>query len=85
MCLEGIMSKEKYVVCMYIYACIKTYPEEGHGNSLQYSCLENPMDRAAWQATIHRDAQSQILLKQFGMHACINTYITTHHLVQFAY
>ena len=26
-------------------------PEGGHGNPLQYSCLENPMDRGAWQAT----------------------------------
>ena len=28
----------------------------GHGNPLQYSCLENPMDREAWQATVHRVA-----------------------------
>ena len=28
-------------------------PEGGHGNSLQYSCLENPMDRGAWWATVH--------------------------------
>ena len=28
-------------------------PERGNGNPLQYSCLENPMDRGAWQATIH--------------------------------
>ena len=28
-------------------------PGAGHGNSLQYSCLENPMDRGAWWATIH--------------------------------
>ena len=27
-------------------------PRGGNGNSLQYSCLENPMDRAAWQATV---------------------------------
>jgi len=27
--------------------------EEGNGNSLQYSCLENPMGRGAWQATVH--------------------------------
>ena len=27
---------------------------EGHSNTLQYSCLENPMDRGAWQATVHR-------------------------------
>ena len=28
-------------------------PGEGNGNLLQYSCLENPMDRGAWQATVH--------------------------------
>ena len=28
-------------------------PGEGHGNQLQYSCLENPMDRGAWQATVY--------------------------------
>ena len=32
---------------------------EGHGNPLQYSCLENPMDRGAWWATIHGVAKSQ--------------------------
>ena len=30
------------------------YPGGGNGNPLQYSCPENPMDRGAWQATIHR-------------------------------
>ena len=29
------------------------YPGGGHGNPLQYSCLENPMDRGAWRATVH--------------------------------
>ena len=29
-------------------------PRGGHGNPLQHSCLENPMDRGAWQATVHR-------------------------------
>ena len=28
-------------------------PGEGNGNPLQYSCLGNPMDRGAWQATVH--------------------------------
>ena len=28
-------------------------PRDGNGNPLQYSCLENPMDRGAWQATVH--------------------------------
>ena len=31
---------------------------EGHGNPLQYSCLENPMDRGAWWAIVHRVAES---------------------------
>ena len=32
-------------------------PGEGSGNPLQYSCLENPMDREAWQATVHGVAE----------------------------
>ena len=35
----------------------------GHGNPLQYSCLENPMDREAWQATVHKVTKSQTQLK----------------------
>ena len=38
-------------------------PERTHGNPLQYSCLENPTDRRAWQATVHRVAKSQTQLK----------------------
>ena len=34
-------------------------PGEGNGNPLQYSCLENPMDRAAWWATVRGVAKSQ--------------------------
>ena len=36
---------------------------EGNGNSLQYSCLENSMDRGAWRATVHGVTKSQIQLK----------------------
>ena len=35
------------------------FPGEGNGNSLQYSCLENSVDRGAWWATVHRVAKSQ--------------------------
>ena len=35
-------------------------PGGGHDSSLQYSCLENPMDRGAWQATVHGVAKSQL-------------------------
>ena len=31
---------------------------EGHGNPLQYSCVENPMDRGTWQAIVHRVAEN---------------------------
>ena len=38
-------------------------PGGGHGNPVQYSCLENPIDRAAWRATVHGVAKSQTQLK----------------------
>ena len=43
-------------------------PEEGNGNLLQYSCLENPMDRGAWQATVCRVAKSQTRLRWLSTH-----------------
>ena len=36
-------------------------PEEGNGDPLQYSCLENPMDREAWWVTVHGITKSQTL------------------------
>ena len=52
-------------------------PGEGNGNPLQYSCLENPMDRRAWWATVHRVAKSQ--LSDFTF-----TFITWFSSVQFS-
>ena len=40
-------------------------PREGNSNPLQYSCLENPMDRGAWRATVHRVTKSQTRLSDF--------------------
>ena len=40
-------------------------PGEGNGNPLQYSCLENPMDRGAWWATVHGLAKSRTQLNDF--------------------
>ena len=40
-------------------------PEEGNGNPLQYSCLENPMDRGAWQAIVHGVSKSQMQLSTY--------------------
>ena len=44
-------------------------PGGGHGSPLQYSCLDSPMDRGAWWATVHRVAKSQTRLKQLSTHA----------------
>ena len=44
-------------------------PRGGHGNPLQYSCLENPMDRGAWRATVHRVAKSLTLLSNSAQHS----------------
>ena len=42
---------------------LRRSPGGGHGIPLQYSCLENPMDRGAWWATVHRVVGSQAQLK----------------------
>ena len=44
-------------------------PEGGNGSSLQYSRLENFMDRGAWWATFHRVAKSQTQLNPLNTHA----------------
>ena len=41
---------------------------EGHGNPLQYSCLENPMDRGSWWATFHGVTKNRTQLKQLSMY-----------------
>ena len=43
-------------------------PGRGQGNILQYSCLENPMDRGAWWAMVHKVAKSQTQLKQLSVY-----------------
>ena len=40
-------------------------PGEGNGNSLQYTCLGNPMDRGAWRSTVHGVAKSQTRMSDF--------------------
>ena len=53
-------------------------PGGGHGNPLQYSCLENLMDRGTWWATVHRAAKGRTLLKWLSTHACL-------HRIKFSY
>ena len=46
----------------------KDSPGEGNGNPLQYSCLENPMDRGAWQAAVRGVAKCRTQLKRLHTH-----------------
>ena len=55
-------------------------PGEGHGNPLQNSCLEDPMDRGAWWATVHRVAKSWTRLKRLHTHTHKHTHTHTHTL-----
>ena len=48
-------------------------PGGGHDNPLQYSCLENPMDRGAWRGTVHGVTKSQT-----NIHTYAHTYTRTH-------
>ena len=50
-------------------------PGEGNGNPLQYSCLENPMDRGAWRATVHGVTKSWTRL---SVHTHTHTHTHTH-------
>ena len=55
------------------------FPEGGSSNPLQYSCLENPMDRGAWWATVHGVPKSWTQLKRLGKHTLSSwTPITPH-------
>ena len=46
---------------------LRRSPREGNGNPLQYSCLENSIDRGAWWATVHR------VTKELDMTECLST------------
>ena len=54
------------ICCSIIfYDAINCSPGEGNGNRFQYPCLENPMDRGAWWAPVHRVAKSRTRLSDF--------------------
>ena len=46
-------------------------PGGGHGNPLQYFCLENPLDRGAWRATVHRIVKRWTQLNRLSTHTCM--------------
>ena len=54
------------------------FPREGHGNPLQYSCLESPMDRGAWWATVHRVTEESDMTEWLNTHTDTQTDIHMH-------
>ena len=53
-------------------------PGGGNGNPFHDFCQENPMDRRAWQATVHRDAKSQMQLKWLRTASLLSVKISVH-------
>ena len=53
-------------------------PGEGNGNPLQYSCLENPMERGAWWATVHAVTKSWTQLSDFTFRQTINNFLINY-------
>ena len=62
---------------------------ERNGNPIHCSCLGNPMDRGAWQATVHGVAESRTQLKQLGKHTAhsrlIGGNLDLNHVVSIVY
>ena len=67
------MHRDIQILSIYQFICISLY-----GNPIQYSCLENPMDRGAWQTTVHRVSKSQTWLKRQHMRVRAHTHTHTH-------
>ena len=72
--LPSYVTREDWVDFTVLYSrfslvtCVIRSPGEGNGNPLQYSCLENPMDGGAWQATVHGLAKSRTRLTTERLH-----------------
>ena len=73
---EPSYSGLKFTVWNHSYFCtnlielIELLPGEGNGTPLQHPCLENPMDRGAWQATVHGVAKSPTRLSDWHSRYC---------------
>ena len=91
-CLGGASGKEPACQCWRCWKqgfdpWVGKTPWSRHGNPLQCSCLENPMDRGARWATVHGVAKSWTRLKRLSMHACVYKlynvykYIISKHIV----
>ena len=82
-----IVTSHKHNHTIFVFLCLAYLIDgEGNGNPLQYSCLENPMDRGAWWATIHGVTKSRTRLSDFCVCVFRGLSITPphfHHLIFF--
>ena len=69
--MDCSMPASPVIHCLLEFAQTHVHWGEGNGNPLQYSCLENPMDRGACWAAVHGVAQGWTWLKRLNMHAYI--------------
>ena len=67
--LKGRKSKKGWIYVRIEQIHFAVQQKLTYGNPLQYSCLENPRDRGAWQATVHGVTKSQTRRKQLSTHA----------------
>ena len=56
----------------------------GHGNALQYSCLENPLNRGVWWATVHRVMKNRTRLKRLSAQAQVGSLVSKTKLFHFS-
>ena len=75
---ESPCQSRRHRRCVGLISGSGQFPGGGNSNPLQYSCLENPMDRGDWQAMVHRVTKSWILLKQQHTAMCTHTHTHTH-------
>ena len=81
--LDGVSGQEPTCQCRRHKRCgfdpgLGRSPGGGHGNSLSYFCLENPMDRGAWWSTVHRITKSGTWQKRLSMHVCVGLCIYSY-------
>ena len=65
--LGEIRCKAEQVTSTFSKQPLSTFIREGNGTQLQYSCLENPMDREAWWAAVHGVAEGRTRLSNFTL------------------
>ena len=59
------------------------FPREGNGNPLQYSCLENPMNTGAWQATVLSDRKESDMTERLSSSRYRNVFLFSNQILYF--